>query len=104
MLKSVGDLLLASKGTLQSLYRHCQLLNCLQAELKLHLGSPLNSHCWVANFQNGRMVIYVDSASWATQLRFRIPSLLAHWSCEENATPDSHFIKEVIIKVYPKSP
>jgi len=104
MLESVGDLLLASKGTLQSLYRHYKLLNSLQVKLKLHLGSPLNSHCWVSNFENGRMVLCADSASWANQLRFRTPSLLADWSCKDNATFDPYLVKEIVVKVCPRSP
>lgn len=42
-----------------------------------YLPSPLDQHCQVANYQQGCLSLAVDSASWATQLRFLLPDLQA---------------------------
>ncbi len=42
----------------------------LQRRLRDLLPSPLAEHCRIANARGRTIIVYVDSAAWATQLRF----------------------------------
>jgi hypothetical protein len=50
-------------------------LDELNSKLKAFLPSPLIDHCLVASFERGCLLISVSNASWATELRYRIPEL-----------------------------
>ena len=44
---------------------------------KTLIDQELAKHCQVANYRNGQVVIEVESAAWATLLRFQLPTLLS---------------------------
>ncbi|OQW93896.1 MAG: hypothetical protein BWK79_08745 [Beggiatoa sp. IS2] len=66
-------------NTLPSLFRHCQMLLRLNQELSTTLPVSLQQHCYIANFRAHTLVIQVDSALWATRLRYEVPMLLKQW-------------------------
>jgi hypothetical protein len=66
-------------GVLPYLLHHCQTLLYLNQLLPLTLSAPLQPHCYVANIRAQTLVIQVDSALWATRLRYEIPRCLKHW-------------------------
>jgi hypothetical protein len=74
--KLVGNLLTCGRGTLSILHRKVAQLDKLTALLKNSLNDPLRQHCQVANLKDDCLVIMVDSAAWATQIRYLTPDLL----------------------------
>lgn len=66
-------------NTLPYLFRHCQMLSRLNQELSTTLPAFLQPHCYVANFRAQTLVIHVNSAVWATRLRYEVPRLLKQW-------------------------
>ncbi len=55
---------------MERIARHSEALMQLQRRLRDLLPSPLAEHCHVANARGRTIIVYVDSAAWATQLRF----------------------------------
>lgn len=47
----------------------------LNNKLQTHLPSYLREHCHVGSFNNGCMVIMVNNAAWASELRYNLPEL-----------------------------
>lgn len=45
-------------------------LDALQEKIIQHLPSNLQPHCQVASFNNGCLLLTVDDACWATELRY----------------------------------
>lgn len=79
------------------LLNHCQLLWHLNQELATALPVSLQLHCCVANFRMHTLIIHVDSALWATRLRYTTPTLLKHWQTLSTLPT----IKRVEIRVRP---
>lgn len=61
------------------------------------LPAPLNEHITVANTHHNTLILEVESAVWATQLRFYIPELLK----KLQLIPEMSFLKEVSFYVRP---
>ena len=55
---------------MERIARHSEALMQLQRRLRDLLPSPLAEHCRIANARGRTIIVYVDSAAWATQLRF----------------------------------
>jgi len=66
-------------GVLPYLLHHCQTLLHLNQILATTLSTSLQQHCYIANLRAGIVVIHVDSALWATRLRYEIPTHLKQW-------------------------
>ncbi len=64
------------ENLLHQLGKKCLQLEQLQKWVSLHLADPLNNHCCVANFRDGCLILKVDSAAFATQLRYKTGDLL----------------------------
>ncbi len=41
-----------------------------------HIDADLAPHCYLGNMDESSLTVYVDSAAWATRLRFQAPQLL----------------------------
>ena len=81
------------------LFQEGQRLAAVQTLLYQALpDAALAAHCQVAGWQNGGLKILVDSATWATQLRFQIPQLL------ENLKLHLPALKLIECRVVPQTP
>ena len=70
--------LLARPGTpFARALHHSRYVRDVAAAVARALARPLRDHCLVANVRGDCLVLQVDSPSWATRLRFELPSLLA---------------------------
>jgi hypothetical protein len=43
---------------------------------RTHTDTDLAPHCFISNIEDSTLTIYVDSAAWATRLRFQVPQLI----------------------------
>jgi len=82
--------------SLRTLLQHAQELLRLDQRVKAALDSPLNRHCYVANFRDEILILHVDSAVWATRLRFQLPELTTHM--QDKGMPS---LRQIRIKVKP---
>ena len=51
-------------------------LECISKMLAITIDEKTNAHCKPAKYSEGCLVLICDSATWATQLRFRAPELI----------------------------
>jgi hypothetical protein len=72
---SIKQILTANKNITQLIKKSLSLqtLNHLFQEL---LSSDLSKHCQIAQKTKDSLVIVVDNASWATNLRYAIPDII----------------------------
>ena len=75
--KTVKQLLNSSQSRLQHLIKTSQQLSNYIVLLPKVLPLEFADHCRVASYQRGQLLIHVDNATWATQLRYRVPDLLS---------------------------
>ncbi|GAB4289668.1 MAG: hypothetical protein Kow0096_02790 [Thiohalomonadaceae bacterium] len=68
--------LLLGAGTTAPLLERVQYLQTLTTRLRRCLDSESASHVQVADLNEERLIIQVDSAAWATRLRYLGPQLL----------------------------
>ena len=73
-LKSVRHLL-QDKPTLQRLGRELAAQKALLADVRQCLPADLAAHCAAAQLRDDTLVLHVDSAAWATRLRYLAPQL-----------------------------
>ncbi len=60
------------------LLRICEqarVLENLTSTLKHYIPISLVNHCQVVSFNKGQLILGVENAAWATQLRYHLPSL-----------------------------
>lgn len=50
-------------------------LEALHEKVMLHLPQELQAHCRVGSFNQGQLVLVVDAAVWASELRYQLPTL-----------------------------
>lgn len=55
--------------------QHTVQLNTLDIKLKHYLPTNLQQHCRVGSFNHGCLLIVVENAAWASQLRYSVPEL-----------------------------
>ena len=72
--QQVGDIL--GKTSLKSLLAKANLINDFNRCLNRTLSARHLTHCKAINYDNSILVIGIDSAAWATQLRFEEADLL----------------------------
>lgn len=85
--KSIGHLLqgIETRGGAslhQALASHAEL----EQRLLSRLPTPLRDHCRVGCIRNNTLIILVDSAAWATRLRFLAPQLVNQLSRDGSVT------------------
>ena len=51
-------------------------LRRLTLEFRRHLDPELAPHCYISQIENDLLVVFVDSAAWATRLRFLVSQLV----------------------------
>lgn len=62
--------------TLDGLVKRCQHLQKLEQQLSACLDIRSIGHCRLINVHQGELLLGVDSAAWASRLRYQIPTLL----------------------------
>ena len=67
---TIHKLLSATSGDVASLITHARRLARYSHWLASILPPPLGQHCVVADIQGNKLIIGVDSAAWATKIRF----------------------------------
>jgi hypothetical protein len=72
----LNDILTTGEKALKPLLKKLDELEKLQIFVKTQIEPPLNEHCRVANYRDGCLILTVDSAAFATRLRYEIPDLL----------------------------
>lgn len=63
-------------ATLDGLIQRCRRLQQLEQRLAACLDIQSVMHCRVVNVHQGVLLLGVDSAAWATRLRYQLPDLL----------------------------
>ena len=76
MIKKISHALSQDNQNLAHILEQVVHLKRLDEFLKSFLEKPLGNYCRVANLRDGCLIIEVDSAAWATQLRYLTPDLL----------------------------
>lgn len=74
--RKISDIALDTSDILAGLYRRSIDIIDLQDSIRKRLGSPLNAHLHVANFNTDTLIIFTDSAAWAAKLRFHTADIL----------------------------
>ena len=68
--RTLSTILGGKDGPLGRIHRRGEALLSLDRRLRDLLPPPLSEHCRVANVRGRSLIVHVDSAAWATQLRF----------------------------------
>lgn len=74
--RSLNKLFEEAHDNLAILVTRTRLLRRLTLELRRHLDTELAPHCYVSQIEDTQLVVFVDSAAWATRLRFQAAQLL----------------------------
>lgn len=61
--------------TLYNIVQHAGLLQSISALVDDWLPENLKKHCQLANYRDGRLILFVDSPAYATLLRMKSPQL-----------------------------
>lgn len=67
---------------LSQLIEKAEELIKIEQVVQTYFDPDLTQHCHVANLRNDCLIIAIDNAAWATQLRFMIPRLLEQLKIE----------------------
>ncbi len=65
-----------SSTALGKILQKSSQLNQLTEQVQALLAEPLREHVRVANYRENELMLAVDAALWATELRYKIPELL----------------------------
>lgn len=68
--------------------------------LRSLLDEELAQHCYISTIENVALTVYVDSAAWATRLRFQVPQLIPQL---RNVNPVFSKLERVHVKVLTQS-
>lgn len=60
----------------------------LEQRLLARLPAPLRGHCRLGRIRNNTLILIVDSAAWATRLRFLTPQLVKQFAADDSVTVD----------------
>lgn len=72
---SISDLLDKSTGLLEQLRRGSAKADRVLQAVREELPDGLGAHVWGAAVRDGTLTVLVDSAAWATRIRYRAPEL-----------------------------
>ena len=61
---------LRSSGIARDLLSQAQDMQRLLTRVRMHLPSPLESHCRAALVKKRQLILFVDSPAWASRLRY----------------------------------
>lgn len=78
-MRNIAELIEGAQSVLQQLWEKNLHLQQINQTLPNILPKPLAQHCRVVNLREQTVVIYADSAAWATRLRYLIPTVLQAW-------------------------
>lgn len=70
------DLYFNASSDLQTIFSKLKELKILEDNLSLYLDPAIKKYCCVANLLENRLTLMTANASIATELRFKIPTLL----------------------------
>ena len=73
---TINDLLRNNTQSLSVINDHIALITSCQNKLRSDLGPPLSVHLTVANVSSEFLMLYTDSPSWASRLRYNIQNIL----------------------------
>lgn len=65
------------RGSLGPILYQARWLARLQSQFRAVLDQETAQHCHIANLKRGELTIHVDSATWATRIRYQTPQLIA---------------------------
>lgn len=71
------QILQSAQGELADIIKRAKSVNNFDSSLQELLPKALQPHCKVANFNNGNLMLYVDSGAIASKFHFIKPSLLS---------------------------
>ncbi|MCK4869648.1 MAG: DUF721 domain-containing protein [Gammaproteobacteria bacterium] len=74
--KSIGELLNSKTGQLHKLIHQTEELQHLDRLFRQTLDNELGGHCHVSKFDGTHMILVVDNANWATNLRYGLPDII----------------------------
>lgn len=74
--RSLDKLFEEAHDDLAILVTRTRQLRRLTAILRKHLDSELAPHCYLSGIERATLTVFVDSAAWATRLRFQAPNLI----------------------------
>jgi hypothetical protein len=94
---SLSDLLAKGEGTLQRLREGATGANRALEAARRHLPAELAVHVWGAGFTGGVLSLLVESASWATRLRYAIRGVAGTLGTELGEP-----VQRVVVKVRPR--
>lgn len=85
-----------SNAILRDLTQHAQLIEKLNHALHQLLPLQFSAHCHLANIKGQTLVIHTDNASFASLIRFQVPTLCKTFSKQLKFT-----IEHIDVKVRP---
>lgn len=74
--RSLDKLFEEAHDELAILVTRTRQLKRLTRDFRSLLDKELAPHCYIGKLEATTLIIYVDSAAWATRLRFQVPQLL----------------------------
>lgn len=83
--RSLDKLFEEAHDELAILVTRTRQLKRLTREFRSLLDQELASHCYIGKLETTTLCIYVDSAAWATRLRFQVPQLIPQLQRLESA-------------------
>jgi hypothetical protein len=96
--KKLSNVLAQSDNLAGEIIKKTSQLHALNLLLQKNLDSNLALHCKIANWRDQTLVLEMDSAAWATQLRFCIPELLM----KLQATAELRSVKKIEYYIKPE--
>jgi hypothetical protein len=94
--RSLNKLFTDSHDELAILITRTRQLRRLTAAFRKQLDADLAPHCYIGNLDETSLSVFVDSAAWATRLRFQIAHLLPRL---RQASPHFAKLEEIRIKI-----
>ena len=70
----------------------------LEQRLLARLPAPLRAHCRLGRVRDNTLIIIVDSAAWATRLRFLTPQLVKQFSRDDSVT-----VNKLEVRIQPQN-
>lgn len=99
--RPIGKVFKDASDELATLITRTKQLKRFTSQLRRHLDAELAPHCYIGNLEKSSLTIMVDSAAWATKLRFVAPTLIAPLRQE---SPVFSEIKQIMVKVLTPTP
>ena len=74
--RSLDKLFEEAHDDLAILVTRTRQLKRLTALFRSHLDNELAPHCYLSTINDTELTVFVDSAAWATRVRFQVPQLI----------------------------